>query len=243
MARPREFDEATVLEAAMNCFWARGYELTSVRDLAEQMGITGASLYNAFGDKQSLYRRALEHYLEHSVHDRIARLERLPPYPSLRAFFGEIIGRSVSDKQRRGCMLVNSALEVAPYDEEIQRLVSKEMTFIETFFRKRIVAGQRDGTISDIRPAGELAKLLLSVLFGIRVLARSRPQRSVLEGAANAALELLRVAAFDDALAPAEGANAERPRRDRLHSPLDKCRKPLSTPPSQTSRSRGRFSK
>ena len=54
MARPREFDEATVLEAAMHCFWAQGYEATSVRDLAAQMGITGASLYNAFGDKRSL---------------------------------------------------------------------------------------------------------------------------------------------------------------------------------------------
>ena len=62
MARPREFDEVTVLEAAMNCFWAQGFESTSVRDLAEEMGITGASLYNAFGDKRSLYRRALAHY-------------------------------------------------------------------------------------------------------------------------------------------------------------------------------------
>ena len=58
MARPREFVETTVLEAAMNCFWARGFEQTSVRDLAERMGITGASLYNAFGDKRSLYRQA-----------------------------------------------------------------------------------------------------------------------------------------------------------------------------------------
>ena len=58
MARPREFDATMVLEAAMNCFWAQGFEQTSVRDLAEQMGITGASLYNAFGDKRSLYRQA-----------------------------------------------------------------------------------------------------------------------------------------------------------------------------------------
>ena len=58
MARPREFDETSVLEAAMNCFWAQGFEQTSVRDLAERMGITGASLYNAFGDKRSLYRQA-----------------------------------------------------------------------------------------------------------------------------------------------------------------------------------------
>jgi TetR/AcrR family transcriptional regulator, transcriptional repressor for nem operon len=62
MVRPREFDEAMVLEAAMNCFWAQGFGQTSVRDLAERMGITGASLYNAFGDKRSLYRQAFVHY-------------------------------------------------------------------------------------------------------------------------------------------------------------------------------------
>ena len=193
MARPREFDEATVLEAAMNCFWAQGYELTSVRELAKQMGITGASLYNAFGDKRSLYRQVLGRYLEQTVRDRVARLEQLPPFPAIRTFFDEIVERSVTDKQRRGCMLVNSALELAPYDPEFQKLVAQEMIFIEAFFRRCIEAGQKDGTISAIRPGAELAKLLLSVLLGIRVLARTRPERAVLEDAANGALELLKV--------------------------------------------------
>jgi len=192
MARPREFDEATVLEAAMNCFWAQGYELTSVRELAKQMGITGASLYNAFGDKRSLYRQVLGHYLEQTVRDRVVRLEQLPPFPAIRTFFDEIVKRSVTDKQRRGCMLVNSALELAPYDPEFQKLVAQEMIFIEAFFRRCIEAGQKDGTISAIRPGAELAKLLLSVLLGIRVLARTRPERAVLEDAANGALELLK---------------------------------------------------
>jgi TetR/AcrR family transcriptional regulator, transcriptional repressor for nem operon len=195
MARPREFDETTVLEAAMNCFWARGYELTSVRDLAERMGITGASLYNAFGDKRSLYRQALRHYLKQSVRDRVARLEGLPPLPALRNFFDEIIERSVTDGQRRGCMLVNAALELAPYDPEIQQVVAEEMIFIEGFFRRCVAAGQKDGTISDIRSAAELAKVLLSVLLGIRVLARTRPEREVLEGAATGVMALFKTGA------------------------------------------------
>src|SRR5947209_11805615 len=150
MARPREFDEVTVLEAAMNRFWAQGFESTSVRDLAEEMGITGASLYNAFGDKRSLYRRALAYYLETS-------LEQLPPFPAIRAFFDEVIERSLTDKQRRGCMLVKAALELAPYDAEIQKVVAEETIFIETFFRRCIAAGQKDGTISPARPPAELA--------------------------------------------------------------------------------------
>src|SRR5277367_4166486 len=166
MARPREFDEATVLEAAMHCFWAQGYDKTSVRDLAGQMGITGASLYNAFGDKRSLYRRALDHYLQQGVHERVGRLESsLPPYPSIRAFFDEIIERSLADKQRRGCMLVNSALELAPHDAEFRKVVSQELAYIEAFFRRRIAAGQDNGTITSMQSADDLAKLLLSVLL------------------------------------------------------------------------------
>jgi TetR/AcrR family transcriptional regulator, transcriptional repressor for nem operon len=193
MARPREFDEVTVLEAAMNCFWAQGYEATSVRDLANLMGITGASLYNAFGDKRSLYRRTLDHYLQQSVHDRVSRLKRLPPFAAIRTFFEEIIERSVTDKKRRGCLFVNSALEMAPHDPEFRKIIIKETTYLETFFRERIIAGQNDGTISSIQPADQTAKLLLSVLFGIRVLARTRPQREVLEGAVNGALNMLKV--------------------------------------------------
>jgi TetR/AcrR family transcriptional repressor of nem operon len=192
MPRPREFDESTVLDAAMRCFWRRGYEQTSVRELAQEMGITGASVYNAFGDKRSLYRRALEHYLEQSVRDRVVRLSPLPSLSALRAFFDEIVERSVSDKQRRGCMLVNSALEIAPYDPEFRKLVSDEMVLIESFFCRCIAAGQQDGSITLKRPAEELAKVLLSVLLGVRVLARTRPERAVLESAASGALALLK---------------------------------------------------
>jgi len=191
MARPREFDEATVLEAAMNRFWAQGFGQTSVRDLAEQMGITGASIYNAFGDKRSLYRQAFAHYLAQTVRDRVARLENQPPLKAIRSFFDEIIDRSVDDEQRRGCMLVNAALELAPYDPEFKKLVAAEMIFIEVFFRRCVEAGQQEGLIASVRPADELAKMLLSVLIGVRVLARTRPQRDVLEGAANAVLALL----------------------------------------------------
>jgi TetR/AcrR family transcriptional repressor of nem operon len=54
MARPREFDDEAVLDAAIQCFWSRGYEATSVKDLIGKTGITAASLYNAFGDKRTL---------------------------------------------------------------------------------------------------------------------------------------------------------------------------------------------
>ena len=67
LARPREFDEGAVLDAAVPCFWKQGYEATLVRSWAARTGITAASLYNAFGDKRGLYQKALDHYVEASV--------------------------------------------------------------------------------------------------------------------------------------------------------------------------------
>ncbi len=188
MARPREFDEEVVLNAAVECFWSRGYEATSVRDLIETTGLTGASLYNAFGDKRALFRTALDHYVERSIGDRIRRCEALPPRQAISAFFEEILSRSLKDRQHKGCMLVNSALEIAPHDTEFRKIVAGVLVRIESFFLKRIEAGQTDGTVTCSIPAQNLARHLLGVLMGVRVLARVRPERALLEGAVASAL-------------------------------------------------------
>lgn len=180
------------MDAAVQCFWAKGFEATSVRDLADEMGITGASLYNAFGDKRALYRRALDHYIAGSFAERARRMEAtLPPRDAIGAFFREIIERSLSDRQRKGCMLVNSALELAPHDRQFQKVVAGVLIDVEMFFRRLVKAGQRDGSVSRSQPADDLAGLLLGVLLGIRVLARARPERELLEGLTRPVLALL----------------------------------------------------
>ena len=148
MARPREFDEVTALEAAIECFWHRGYEATSVRDLADKMGISAPSLYNAYGDKRALFVQALEHYLDHSARALIKRLENsLPPKQAIRRFIEEIIERSVNDRERRGCFLINSALEVAPHDRQLGALIADRLAEIEAFFYRSIKAAQAEGAI------------------------------------------------------------------------------------------------
>ena len=191
MARPREFDQEAVLDAAVQCFWAHGYEATSVRDLIEKTGITGASLYNAFGDKRALYQRALDHYVEDSVVDRIRRCEALAPREAIGAFFAEIVRRSLDDHQHKGCMLVNAALDVAPNDPGFQTIVAAVLIRVEEFFLGRIEAGQVDRTITRSLAAKTLARHLLGVLMGVRVLARVRPERALLEGVVSGALALL----------------------------------------------------
>jgi TetR/AcrR family transcriptional repressor of nem operon len=192
MARPREFDEGVVLDAAVNCFWTRGYEATSVRDLAAEMGITGPSLYNAFGDKRSLFRAALERYVQLWTRARIADVEKkLPPKEAVRAFIAGIIERSLDDPDRRGCMLVNAALEIAPHDAAIGAEVAVWLGEIEAFFRRAIAAAQAQGTVPPEREAKDLARLLLGVTLGVRVLARANPDRQLIEGVARPALALL----------------------------------------------------
>ncbi len=192
MARPREFDNAAVLDAAVQCFWARGYEATSVRDLAASMGIASASLYNAFGDKRALYRQALSRYVEQSFAARVGRIEgKLPPRQAITAFFDEILARSLGDRQQKGCLLVNAALEQSPSDPESRDLVADVLVEMEAFFRRCVIAGQRDGSIDASQPAEDLARLLLGVLLGLRVLARARPERALLEGLLRPALATL----------------------------------------------------
>jgi TetR/AcrR family transcriptional repressor of nem operon len=194
MARPREFDQGTVLDAAVLCFWTNGYDATSVKDLVAETRITAASLYNAFGDKRSIYQKALDHYVEGSIAARIQRCDALPPMAGIEAFFEDIVRRSLSDKDRKGCMLVNAALDVAPHDPDFRKVVAKVLLRIEAFFLRHIKAGQGDGTINHKLPASSLAHNLLGVLIGIRVLARVRPERDLLEGVVAPALALLRIA-------------------------------------------------
>lgn len=192
MARPRGFDEHAVLEAASAAFWSKGYEATSTRDLVKSTGLTQPSLYNAFGDKRGLYLRALEHYLEHILRERIQRLEKtVSPAQAITLFFHEVIERAIADPDKRGCMLVNSALETSSDDEAFRETVATEIGEVRAFFHRSLVAAQSSGAIAAVVPLDDAASHLLATLIGIRVLARVTPQYVLLYGAVSPALKLL----------------------------------------------------
>lgn len=192
MARPRTFNESTALDAAILCFWSRGYEATSVRDLADAMGISGPSLYNTFGDKRALYQRALDHYVDRGFRDRVRRFEaQLAPREAIAAFFDEIIELSLGDPTRKGCLIVNAALELAPHDPEFQTVLSGVLHDMEGFFLRCVHAGQKAGTLNTTLPAADLARMLLGTLMGMRVLARVRPEPELLRGLLRPVMTLL----------------------------------------------------
>lgn len=192
MARPRQFDEAAALNAAIRSFWSRGYEATSVRDLASAMGITGPSLYNAFGDKRALYLKAIDHYVENGFCERAGRLEQQrAPRAAIAAFFDEIVALSLADAEHKGCLIVNAALETAPHDPEFQAALAAVLGDMESFFLRCVQAGQADGTVTATVPAADLARTLLGLLMGLRVLARARPEPALLRGMVRPVLALL----------------------------------------------------
>ena len=174
----------------MRCFWAAGCAATAVCDLGDAMGLGAASLCNAFGDKRTLFTQSLDRYLDVNMPARITRVDRtLPPRRAIATFLTEIVERSL--ESRLGCLLANAALEVAPHDPDIADVVAGRMGELETFFRRCVVAAQNDGSISpDIDPV-DAARLLVTTVMGLRVVARGYPNRAVLESAARQALSLL----------------------------------------------------
>jgi TetR/AcrR family transcriptional regulator, transcriptional repressor for nem operon len=192
MARAKAFNEDRALDAAVDCFWLRGYEGTSVRDLTAAMGIGGPSLYNAYGDKRELFERSLRRYAERSMRERIARLEAAHrPKEAITAFVAEIVDRSLKDPKRKGCLLVNAALDVAPHDAEVGRMVSGYLDEIRGFFRRNIEAARKAGQVPRRTDPEAVSGHLLGVIMGIRVLARTGADRRLLESVARPALELL----------------------------------------------------
>jgi TetR/AcrR family transcriptional repressor of nem operon len=192
MARLKAFDEERAIDKAVDCFWSRGYEATSVRDLGEAMEIGGASLYNAFGDKRTLFVKCLERYANRSSRERMARIEeKHAPKEAIRTFLAEIIERSLKDPDCKGCLLVNSALDVAPHDAAIGKAVSGYLDEIRDFFRRNIEAARRAGTVPKAIDAEGVSGHLLGVLMGIRALTRVKPDRKLLESVARPALALL----------------------------------------------------
>jgi TetR/AcrR family transcriptional regulator, transcriptional repressor for nem operon len=193
MARPREFDEQAVLEAATQCFWVNGYEATSVRDLADRTGITSASLYNAFGDKRALYRLALDRYIKSALRACDDAFDgKAAPMRALKQYFDAIVAEALTDPLHKGCLVVNTTLEVAPHDEDFRQAVTDVFRRIEKYLRECVTAGQRDGTISTKQPAADLARLFLGALLGIRVLARTSPDRDLLIGLIRPLFKLLK---------------------------------------------------
>lgn len=191
MARPKSFDEDTALDAAMECFRRQGLNVASIRDLADEMGIAGPSLYNAFGCKRGLFVQALERYVDCGLRARFAELDQRGPKAAIVAFIGEFMQQGPGCVQEGGCLLVNTAMEVSREDAGLASIVADYLSEIEAFLHRNLVAARNAGEIpADLDPE-ETAGMLLSALLGFSVLSRLRPAAARLEITVRAMLALL----------------------------------------------------
>lgn len=189
MPRKKEFDVGEVVHKAMEAFWDRGYEATSLNDLLKCMKIQRASLYNAFGDKHTLFLDALRRY-DSVIHqpDMAKRLKMSSPRQAILSLFDDTITMVVEHGARNGCFLINTALEMSPHDEEVAEFIRKALTHTEQqFFRKLIEKGRANGEIDKSVVPSQTARALLSLFIGLTVFSRSRPEKLLLQSIAKQA--------------------------------------------------------
>jgi TetR/AcrR family transcriptional repressor of nem operon len=190
VARHKEFDPDEVLDRAMRLFWERGYEKTSMQDLVERMGVHKRSMYDTFGDKHSLYLRALDRYVGATEVDQRAVVERADSArDALRALFASAIGDGSG--RPSGCFLVNCAAEVALEDPEVGRRVGRAFAGSQSMLLELVVEAQRAGEASARHDPEVLAAALHNAWIGVRVQARAGLGKAELSAMVNGMLAML----------------------------------------------------
>lgn len=175
MARLKEFDPDAVLERALNLFWAKGYEATSMADLVEHLGIGRASLYATYGNKRDLYLKALDSYSRRANGPIEIFSQPGPVLPALRRLIDYYIGLASRDHANRGCMIANAAVECGTTDPDVSRLVTRNWQAIEGALASALIRAQAQGELADDKDPHALAQLLLVFLQGMVVVGKGDP--------------------------------------------------------------------
>lgn len=188
MARTKEFDEAEVLDQAVELFRARGFQATSFSDLTSELRISRQSLYDTYGDKQTLFHAALTRYRLRAL-DYIGRMLATPGpiRPVLDQLFQGVVAGACSSGSP-GCFMVNSMVEMAPHDDAIRAMAIAHARDVEGLFAARLSAAQRTGDLSPDKDPTALARYLNHTLLGLGVAARALGEHDSLLTSARLAL-------------------------------------------------------
>lgn len=191
MARPREFDRTEALHKAMLVFWQKGYEATFLDDLTEAMSINRPSLYNAFGDKHTLYMEALARYRDLHSGKMLAALKGAPSVKEgFRRIFRDLIIES-TEGCCRGCMIVNSTIELCPTSKPVAEFVRETDVASKQAFAAALKEAQEKGDLPLDRDPEALANYLYSAIQGLQVRAKAGDEGKALEAITSLALSVL----------------------------------------------------
>ena len=181
IGRPREFDTDAALEKAMRLFWAKGYEGTSLADLTETLGISRPSLYAAFGDKQSLFRAAMERYAAGPASYVAAALAQ----PTAREVAVHLL-RAAADLQASsqnpgGCLTVNGAIACGDDAEPVRQALIAHRAAGVSLLRRRFEQAKEQHDLPRDSDPWALARFVAAVVYGMAVLASGGASRTELE--------------------------------------------------------------
>ena len=170
MARPREFDEAEVLAKAMDVFWTHGYDATSITDLMDATGLAKGSLYKGFGDKKRLFTLALDAYLA-DANSRLAECDASSESgrEALEQVFAGVVAMSTGSGVRRGCLSVNSAIELGPHDSTVRNRLRRNTRQKEETFVTIISRGIADGSLRKNLDPQAAARCITTMTNGLQV--------------------------------------------------------------------------
>jgi TetR/AcrR family transcriptional repressor of nem operon len=193
MARTKEFDPEAALQSALELFWRRGYEATSMADLVEHLGIGRASIYATFGNKRELYLKAMDRYAETRDPNLLAELSQPgPALPAVRAMVRRFAEEATSPEKRlMGCLVTNTATELAPHDPAMARRVEVSWDHVETPLHSALIRAQAQGELPEERDPRALARMLFVLLQGVRVVGKASDDPARVRDAAEQALALL----------------------------------------------------
>ena len=180
MPRKKQFVVDNVRQKAMVTFWSYGYHATSLQDLVETMGINRASLYDTFDDKYSLFLDSL--YVYNLIYIKSYLAEQMRKHTPREAIINYFVDMMLKADERNGCLMVNTALELSPHDEEVAKIVNQSFNYIErSFFRRMIEQGQASGEIAKSVIPLTTSRALLSLLIGLCVLSRSDSNKPMMQ--------------------------------------------------------------
>jgi TetR/AcrR family transcriptional repressor of nem operon len=188
--RPRSFDTEAAVERAMDVFWSRGYHATALPDLLRATKLSRGSLYAAFGDKHTLFLRALDRYIA----DALTRMDvefdpRSAPIDGLRNYLAGYADRTSGANGRRGCLLVATAMELAGHDVEVDRRVGGFFKAMETRVARALSRAKAAGELADGVEPSNAARLLVCFVEGLRVVGKTGPTRTASQATIDALLD------------------------------------------------------
>jgi len=188
VARPKEFDQTSTLDRAMDLFWRQGYEATSLSDLERHLGIGRQSIYDTFGTKIELYRQTLDRYSAVPVSYLLSRLEA-GGANAIHGFFQRLIDYQ-AQASPHACFMVNSAVEVAPRDPQVRSQVTEHLRRLDAGFRAAFRRAQAQGHVSasGLKDPQAAARLLTSATLGLLVASKAGVPVDILRQTAEALL-------------------------------------------------------